>query len=267
MTSREDVVWWAALERFIPRKWWPAGASRGAVTSTFEAVKASTEAATSEGDKRTYFWMKRLLDVLVSLILLLCLMPFLAVVALAIKLDSPGPVFFSQQRVGYDWRKRRPQPFNCYKLRSMVNGCDESPHRTHVQQIIRAQALEPDPDSTARLIKLVDDRRVTRVGHILRKTSIDELPQLWNILKGEMSLVGPRPVPLYEVAEYAPQHLIRLQAVPGLTGLWQVKGRGRTTIDEMVAMDVDYIRRQSLALDIWILFLTIPVALSMRGAE
>ncbi len=121
--------------------------------------------------------------------------------------------------------------------------------------------------SAARLVKLTDDSRITRVGHILRKTSIDELPQLWNILRGEMSLVGPRPVPLYEVAEYAPQHLGRLQAIPGLTGLWQVKGRGSTTIDEMVAMDLDYIRHQSLGLDFQNLLLTIPVALSMHGAE
>lgn len=275
MTSRENSAWWAALVRCIPRKWWLLRATRSAVSSTGELrqTKASTsegfasESFASESDKCVYFWVKRLLDVFASLILLLSLMPFLAVVALAIKLDSPGPVFFSQQRMGYDWRKRRQQPFICYKFRSMVHGCDESLHRTHVQQIIRARIAASDPDSAARLVKLTDDSRITRVGHILRKTSIDELPQLWNILRGEMSLVGPRPVPLYEVAEYAPQHLGRLQAIPGLTGLWQVKGRGSTTIDEMVAMDLDYIRHQSLGLDFKILLLTIPVALSMHGAE
>lgn len=255
MTSREYTAWLAVLARSIPRKWRLQNAIHCAGSMKVER------------DKRAYFWAKRLLDFSVSVIMFVFLMPILLIVALAIKLDSPGPVLFGQQRMGYDWRKRKLQPFMCYKFRSMFYGCDETPHRAHVQRTIHEQSSASDPDGNARLVKLPGDCRVTRVGRILRKTSIDELPQLWNILRGEMSLVGPRPVPLYEVAAYAPQHFDRLQATPGLTGLWQINGRGRTTIDEMVAMDVDYINRQSLWLDLYVLLLTVPVALSMHGAE
>ena len=115
--------------------------------------------------------------------------------------------------------------------------------------------------------KLTDDPRVTRIGRILRRTSLDELPQLFNVLKGEMSLVGPRPVPLYEAAAYVDWHLERLAALPGITGLWQVRGRGRVSFAEMVRMDIAYVRNQSPLLDITLLLSTIPAVMSGRGAE
>ena len=116
------------------------------------------------------------------------------------------------------------------------------------------------------MAKLANDGRVTRIGRILRKTSLDELPQLWNVIKGDMSLVGPRPVPLYEVAEYWPWQMQRLEATPGITGLWQVTGRGIVTADEMIDLDIEYIKRQTLWVDLKIMLLTVPAVMSGRGA-
>lgn len=215
--------------------------------------------------KRAYFLLKRGMDVILSFTLLLLLAPLFIVIAVLIKLDSPGPVIFKQERVGSDWQGQVRRLFNFYKFRSMHHNCDQSLHREHIKAWTRGQIHAPEGSDSA--MKLDADPRITRLGRFLRKTSLDELPQLWNVLEGAMSLVGPRPVPPYEVAEYDEWHYQRLNAPAGITGLWQVKGRGQVGLDEMVLQDIEYIDNQSIWLDIHILLLTIPVVLARRGAS
>ena len=218
-----------------------------------------------------YFSCKRLIDVVLASLLLLLLLPLMLVIAVAIKLDTPGPVIFIQQRVGVSrhsergWTRWRLRVFALYKFRSMVAGTDQSRHVEHVRAFVQGRVQTTD-GSTARF-KLTHDSRVTPVGAILRRTSLDELPQLFNVLKGDMSLVGPRPVPAYEVAEYRKADIERLAAPPGLTGLWQVNGRGEVPFAEMIRMDCEYVRNQSLWLDFKILLATIPAVLRGRGAN
>jgi lipopolysaccharide/colanic/teichoic acid biosynthesis glycosyltransferase len=209
-----------------------------------------------------YFRAKRAVDLVLALGLLALLLPIILLVVIIIKLDSPGSAIFIQERMGYDWHTRTLRSFRCYKFRSMVANCDQSPHQRHIRAWVRGDL----DDSDLGLVKLVGDPRVTRAGHWLRKTSLDELPQLWNVLRGEMTMVGPRPVPLYEVEEYDPWHRQRLLATPGITGIWQVSGRGTTTLVEMVNMDLEYIAHQSLWLDLKLMLLTIPAVLRGRGA-
>jgi lipopolysaccharide/colanic/teichoic acid biosynthesis glycosyltransferase len=190
----------------------------------------------------------------------------LFLIALLIELDSRGPVLFKQTRMGYRWRSRQQHPFTCYKFRSMYHNCDQSVHQRHIVDRISGREGESGTDDAYVLAKLVDDNRITRFGRILRRTSLDELPQLRNVLRGDMSLVGPRPVPLYEVAQYNQWQKDRLEATPGMTGLWQVRGRGRVTVDGMAQMDIDYIARQSFWLDLEILALTLPAVFRGRGA-
>lgn len=219
---------------------------------------------------RSYALIKRLLDVCAALIALLLLWPGLLLIALLIRRDSPGPVLFRQTRVGarprwhglqLSWEERL---FTCYKFRTMLSGCDEQPHIDYIVHFVSGQ-LEAG-ESSHLPYKLCADERVTRVGRWLRKLSLDELPQLWNIFTGEMSFVGPRPVPVYEVAAYKPWHRQRLKALPGLTGMWQVYGRSRVTFDEMARLDIDYIRRRSLLLDLKLLLATLPAVLKKEGA-
>ena len=211
--------------------------------------------------KFVYHWVKGAIDFLLALMLLVLLSPLLLLIALLIKLDSSGSVFFGQERMGYDWREGKRKPFVMYKFRSMYQDCDQNVHKEYVSKWING-----DLETGQGIAKLVNDDRVTRVGRFLRKTSLDELPQLWNVVMGAMSLVGPRPVPLYEVAEYEAWHMQRLDATPGVTGLWQLKGRGLVTVDEMARLDIEYIACQSLWFDVKIMFLTIPAMLSGRGA-
>lgn len=228
--------------------------------------KLSAPAAIVQHDKRLYFRIKRVMDIVLSFIFLILLSPVLFLIALLVKVDSPGPVVFAQERTGYDWRSRKRRNFILYKFRSMCQNCDQSVHQEHVKERIRGQKRAKGSSDDRRLAKLTNDGRATRVGRILRRTSLDELPQLWNVLKGEMSLVGPRPVPLYEVDAYETWHKQRLEATAGITGLWQVKARGRATVDEMARLDIEYINHQSLLLDLKILLLTIPAVISGRGA-
>lgn len=216
----------------------------------------------SRSDRDVYYRAKRVIDAVLSVLLLILLFPLILAIAIAIKLDSPGPVLFVQERMGYDWRRRQDQVFSFYKFRSMYHKCDQSIHVAHVRAWIRADSN----DVSAKLVKLTDDSRVTRVGRFLRKSSLDEIPQLVNVLQGQMSLVGPRPVPLYEVAEYDAWHRGRLQAVPGITGMWQVYGRGMVSLDEMARLDILYIQQQSLWLDFKLLVLTFPVVITGNGA-
>jgi lipopolysaccharide/colanic/teichoic acid biosynthesis glycosyltransferase len=218
-----------------------------------------------------YFVCKRCLDLVLAGGLLILLLPMLLVIAVLIKLDSPGSVIFTHERVGA--RRQRSggraiwaiRNFPMYKFRSMVQDADSSAHEAYIRDFVegRAQASEENGGK----FKLTNDPRVTRVGRFLRRTSLDELPQLVNVLKGEMSLVGPRPVPPYEVACYRNGHHQRLAALPGITGFWQVNGRCKVTFEEMIDMDIEYIRNASLGLDLKILVLTVPAVLSGRGAE
>jgi lipopolysaccharide/colanic/teichoic acid biosynthesis glycosyltransferase len=226
----------------------------------------------TEAQRQTfYFACKRALDLVLAAALLLLLSPLLLLIAVLVKLDSSGPALFVQQRVGARRRVSEGrtiweiQSFPCYKFRSMVRDADQSLHQDFIKAFA-AGRIETSPEVGSKF-KLTDDPRVTRVGRILRKTSLDELPQLVNVLRGEMSLVGPRPVPTYEVTEYQGHHYERLAALPGITGLWQVKGRSQVSFDNMIDLDIEYVRNKSLWLDMKILVSTIPAVLSARGAE
>ena len=194
----------------------------------------------------------RALDLVATAALVLLLAPLLLLIALIVKLDSPGPVLFRQQRVG---RGRRT--FLVAKFRTMQHGADHDVHRDYMLALIESGTPAP---------KLAGDARVTRFGAFLRRTSLDELPQLWNVLRGEMSLVGPRPPIPYEVDHYPPHWFERFLVKPGVTGLWQVSGRSEVSLEEMIELDVDYARRRSVLLNVWILLRTIPAVLSQRGA-
>ncbi len=216
-----------------------------------------------------YFWTKRLVDILLSTVLLIFALPAFLLIAILIKLDSPGPVIFVQDRVGVvphvsrrniRWRLRS---FRFFKFRSMVHNADPAWHHASVRAFCLGDPSTSDSDS----LRKTNDSRITRLGKILRRGSLDELPQLFNVLRGEMSLIGPRPVPLYEVRLYGEAQLKRLAAVPGITGLWQVGGRCRVPFDEMVRMDIHYARKASLWLDMKILLRTIPAVLKAHGAE
>jgi lipopolysaccharide/colanic/teichoic acid biosynthesis glycosyltransferase len=207
---------------------------------------------------------KRLIDVLGSLSLLALLLPVFCVIAAAIKLNSRGPVLFRQKRIG-----EHGTPFTFLKFRSMYEGNDASEHEEYVRQLIAGQAEKKSANgSEDGVFKLTNDPRVTPVGRILRRSSLDELPQLINVLCGEMSLVGPRPPVRYEVEAYEVWHRGRLlEAKPGITGLWQVSGRCRVGFDDMVRLDLRYARTWSPWMDIKILLRTPAAVLSGEGAH
>ena len=217
-----------------------------------------------------YLLAKRFFDVLLASLLLVLLAPLMAVIALAIALDSPGPIIFRQKRVlgGRTLDDGRPENhvFEFYKFRSMVHNADQNVHRAYAEEYVNGRA-QCGADAGKKLYKLDHDPRITRVGRFLRKSSLDELPQLINILRGEMTFVGPRPAIPYEVAQYKPWHLQRLTVMQGLTGLWQVMGRNELSFDEMVQLDIEYARRRSLALDLQIALATIPAVLRGRGVR
>jgi lipopolysaccharide/colanic/teichoic acid biosynthesis glycosyltransferase len=198
----------------------------------------------------------RLLDVVGAALLLVLLSPLLICVAVAIRLDSPGSVLFRQQRVG-----RNLKPFGVAKFRTMGEGTGVEVHREYVERMIG------EADAAGRpMAKLAGDSRVTRVGAFLRRTSIDELPQLWNVLRGEMSLVGPRPPIGYEVAKYPNAAFRRFAVRPGLTGLWQVSGRSQLSFQRMIELDAEYVDSLSLWLNLSILLRTVPTVIGGRGA-
>jgi lipopolysaccharide/colanic/teichoic acid biosynthesis glycosyltransferase len=182
--------------------------------------------------------------------MLICLAPVLVLTALAIRLDSPGPVLFRQRRVGRGGRE-----FTMLKFRSMSAHATSEAHHRYVTQLATGAVDAPSED----LRKLTHDPRVTRVGALIRKASIDECPQLFNVLAGQMSIVGPRPAVHYELALYRPEHRERFDVRPGITGLWQVSGRNRLGFNEMLDLDVEYVRRQTFAFDLWIILRT-PLA-------
>jgi len=212
-----------------------------------------------------YNWyVKRSIDIFASTILLVLLSPVLAVAWVAIRLSSPGPAIFRQQRLGL-----HSKPFTLRKFRTMRIETSSDGHQAATAQWILGNSIESEgtseDDREAGLYKIANDGRITKVGGVLRKTSIDELPQLWNVLIGDMSLVGPRPPIEYEVARYTEHHKRRLDVPPGVTGLWQVSGRNKLSFDEMVDLDIAYIEQWTLTLDIEILLRTIPAVVSDRG--
>lgn len=193
---------------------------------------------------------KRALDVVVALVLLVLVAPVIGVLAVIIMLDSRGAPFFVQTRVGHGGRE-----FQFIKLRTMVKDAE-----ARLGQLINLNEAQPP------LFKMKQDPRVTRVGAFLRRSSLDELPQLWNVVRGDMSLVGPRPSLPREVATYTPEQMRRLSVMPGMTGLWQVSGRSDLDFDRAVALDLSYIDTWSLALDLTLLLKTLLVVVRPRGA-
>ena len=194
---------------------------------------------------------KDTLDVVLSVLLLILAAPVLAVAMLLVRLTSPGPAIFVQKRIGFEGRK-----FDMYKLRTMAQGAER-------QQDELAECLD---DKT--FLKIADDPRVTPVGRVLRKLSIDELPQLWNVLKGDMSLVGPRPLLLCDFRKFPKREQLRRFSVkPGITGLWQVSGRSSLPDEERMRLDLEYVDNWSFRRDLEILARTLPVVISMRGAN
>ena len=225
-------------------------------------------------DRAFYYFSKRLLDVTVAALALLILSPVMAIIAVLIVLESGWPIMFTQERVGgqrwtcdgYAYWKRTM--FTCFKFRSMVRAADPSLHKAFVTAFIHndQQSMSTLQGGDAQAHKLQHDPRVTRMGRFLRKSSLDEVPQLWNVLKGDMSLVGPRPPIQYEVDEYERWHLQRLQTKPGITGLWQVTARSIADFDEIVKLDIQYIDNQSFLTDIKILAKTPRAVFSGKGA-
>lgn len=221
------------------------------------------ELVTQGDSKRSSRFVKRVIDVAVSLLALLLLAPVFLIISMLIKLTSKGPVLFRQERVG-EFGKR----FQFLKFRSMYEKNDHSIHKSYVEALIAGKANGGRSNGHRQPVyKLQNDPRITPIGKFLRKSSLDELPQFWNVLKGEMSLVGPRPPIPYEVASYDIWHRRRiLEAKPGITGLWQVRGRSSTTFDEMVRIDLEYVRGWSLGLDLKILLQTPRAIFSCDGA-
>jgi exopolysaccharide biosynthesis polyprenyl glycosylphosphotransferase len=202
------------------------------------------------GHRIYYLAVKRLLDVLVSAIALIGTVPLCLLIGLAIKLDSPGPIFFVQERVGLNGRR-----FRFYKFRSMM-----------VDAEARREELRDRNEADGPVFKIRNDPRVTRVGRFLRRSSLDELPQFFNVLRGEMTLVGPRPPLPAEVEQYRPQDAVRLTVKPGLTCLWVIRGRSDCDFDRWMEYDREYIQRLSFWLDLTILAGTVAIAITGRGA-
>ena len=195
--------------------------------------------------------LKRIFDISIALAMVVALSPILLIVSILIKRDSRGDILFSQERIGLCGK-----PFKMWKFRSMVSDAED-----------KRKALEANNEMTSGvLFKIKDDPRITKVGRFLRKTSIDELPQLFNVLKGDMSLVGPRPPLPDEVRDYQRSDCRRLEALPGITCIWQVSGRSNIPFEQQVELDINYIRNQSLGLDLVLLLKTIPAVLFARGA-
>ncbi len=207
--------------------------------------------------------IKRGIDIVGSLIGIIVFMPVMVMTALFIKATSPGPIIFSQTRLG-----KQGNPFAFYKFRSMHINMDDQVHREYIHEFINGNHKNINHGSTEQpLYKNKSDPRITRIGRFIRKTSIDELPQFFNVLKGDMSLVGPRPPLPYEAEKYQAWHLSRiLEMKPGITGLWQVEGRSKTQWDDSVRLDIRYIQNWSLLFDLTILLRTVKIVLKCSGA-
>ncbi len=234
-----------AAFRYTDQKVIPLYASEG-TRGAFPLAPVAT------GSRFASMGAKRLVDVAFSLAVMALGLPFYLLIAALIKLTSEGPVLFVQDRVGRDGR-----PFKFYKFRTMLVDCTDAQHRNFAEDFIKGRLM--NDEENGRVFKLKNDPRVTAIGRFLRRTSLDELPQFINVLRGEMTLVGPRPPLAYELAHYKEWHRGRLAVKPGLTGLWQVSGRSTVPFDEMVMLDLYYIENWSLALDMKIILRTVPV--------
>ena len=239
----------------LPKERWDTDAdSLGAAVARHLRVRPvdSPVAAYDEGRRRTSAGevAKRCFDVVLAAVLLLVLLPLLILIAVVVKLDSPGPVLFRQTRCGLNRR-----PFVVLKFRTMGHGVCPEAHRQYI-----AALAGGTHDAAVGLKKLTGDARVTRSGALLRRASFDELPQLLNVLMGQMSIVGPRPAIEYELEHYEADHYARFEVRPGLTGLWQVSGRNHLGFEEMLRLDCEYAWSRSLRKDLWILLRT-PLAL------
>jgi lipopolysaccharide/colanic/teichoic acid biosynthesis glycosyltransferase len=221
----------------------PPGSPQGAQPQDVNADPAVPSADPIEG------WWKRGLDLVIASVAALVSLPLIACLALIVRLDSSGPVFFRQERIGRDGA-----PFRMWKFRSMYHNSDDRRHRADASAWFAAQ-----PKSGS--YKTLSDPRITRAGRFLRKTSLDELPQLFNVLRGEMSLVGPRPGIAYELDHYLPWYFERQRVRPGITGLWQVSGREKVSANAMMTLDVRYVRQRTPWLDLKILLFTVPALL------
>lgn len=227
-------------------------------TQSFQSTQPIQPVQTIAFDAR-YIFAKRLVDMLFTLLILLPLGLVMAFVAIIIRLDSEGPVFYRQQRIG-----RNGAPFEMLKFRSMYVNSDDAAHREAIARYLNDQKVQ-SLEAGILSYKQTNDPRITRVGRFIRKTSIDELPQFINVLRGEMTLVGPRPPLPYEVELYSDQDMLRLSGTPGLTGTWQVYGRSRVPFHSMVEMDIEYLQHPSLWKDLKLIFLTVPVMIQGRG--
>jgi lipopolysaccharide/colanic/teichoic acid biosynthesis glycosyltransferase len=232
VTDRTVLFPTSEIELLVPSAWYESRNSKTLIS------------------QRVYFRIKRLLDLLLCFLAIPFVIPLLAICALAIVIDSPGPVYFFQWRTGRGGRR-----FRMFKLRTMVRNAEE----------LKAQLLHMNsltyPD-----FKIANDPRITTVGRWLRRTSLDELPQIFNIIGGEMTLVGPRPTS-FSAGSYSLWHTARLNATPGLTGLWQISGRNELDFDDRLRLDIAYLRNQSLWLDIRILFRTFGAVFTGKGAN
>jgi lipopolysaccharide/colanic/teichoic acid biosynthesis glycosyltransferase len=211
-------------------------------------------------ERRIYLTLKRALDLAIALAAVLVLGPMMAIIGLLIRLDSPGPALFVQTRIGQGGR-----PFRVFKFRSMKDKTDNSSHKAFMQAFVKGD-IHKAPSGRI-IFKPIDKSQITRVGAFLRRTSLDELPQLLNVLKGEMSVVGPRPNVPWEVEAYEDWHMERLAVQPGMTGLAQVNGRSGLDFDTIVKYDIEYVRKQSLKLDLQILWNTFLPVLNGKGAH
>jgi len=221
--------------------------------ATEPSTAAAEDASAQEfaiRDGFPYALSKRVFDIVVASFALVLLVPIIPLIAVMIKLDTSGPVFFRQQRVG-----RRGRVFHFYKFRSMFTGADE-----------RKKELEALNEQDGPVFKVRSDPRVTNVGRFLRRSSLDEIPQIFNVVKGEMSIVGPRPPVPSEVERYHPWHRRRLEVRPGITCLWQISGRSHLSFDEWMRLDMEYLKHRNFRTDLLIFFKTIPAVIARRGA-
>ncbi|MCB0162740.1 MAG: sugar transferase [Anaerolineae bacterium] len=212
--------------------------------------------------KPYYQTTKRMLDLAICGLLSPFLTPVAFIIAILIRLDSFGPAFFIQERVGKDGRL-----FKVYKFRTMHHNIDRDSHRSFMKAFVNGQIKADSNDDDKPIFKPAQGAHITRVGRFLRRTSLDELPQLWNVIKGEMSLVGPRPNVTWEVEEYQGWHNERLELLPGITGLAQVKGRSAILFDEIVQYDIEYFERRSMKLDLQIMWWTFASVVLGKGAR